>query len=180
MTKKREREVTPIGTYMSDEYQTPLEWLDRFGEILDGIDLDPCWSEVPGHRYEPFAKVTWGLADKALEKPIEEWQAFSTIYMNPPYSKPRPWIDKLIACTESRWIALANGQVCAQWWHKAAEAASVIAFPKSRISFVDPRTGKIADGNRYDQTIFVKADPGLAFDVLDSVCFCTFGGRETW
>lgn len=154
----KERECTSLGTYVSDEYQTPTEWVERFAKILGGIGLDPCYSDVPNYRFEPFAKVTWGVKDDALSKSVEEWNSHDSIYMNCCYSAPAPWAAKLAACDEAPWIALCNTQSSAKWWHELAAASTALAFPTRRICFIDPVTGKVAKGNRYDQTIFIAVE----------------------
>lgn len=173
------REVTPVGTYLSDEYQTPTTWVERFGKILGYIGLDPCYSEVPWHRFEPFANVTWGIKDNALGKSVNEWQAHGPIYMNFCFSAPGPWVDKIVQCDDVPWVVLTNTQSCAKWWHKLAAASDIVAFPRRRISFVDPTTGEVSKGNRYDQTIFVsgacEVDEDLiivtnAINVLTETC----------
>ena len=169
----REREMTSLGTYVSDEYQTPPEWVAMFDKVLEGIGLDPCWSEIEGQRFKPFAETIWGVTDDALSKSIVEWQAHGSIYMNCCYSNPSAWAEKLAKCEDVPWIALCNTQSSAKWWHRLAEQSTLIAFPRKRICFIDPRTGEPAKGNRYDQTIFVAVDvecEQLARDVLGPYC----------
>jgi len=69
-----------------DEYYTP-RW------IFDGLglhfDLDPS-SPLSGGGHVP-ATSKYTIEDDGLARP---WQGL--VWMNPPYSKPTPWVDKFI------------------------------------------------------------------------------------
>jgi hypothetical protein len=158
--------ITSAGTRITDEWQTPPEWIDRFGRILGSIGLDPCWSKIDGQRYEPYASTTWGMDDNALAKSPDEWQAHGSIFMNPPYSEMMKWARQLAWCDEVEWIALCNTSSASRWWQLLAQHATVVAFPSRRIAFVDPVSAAPSTGNRYDQTIFARLSPGKD-DLID-------------
>lgn len=167
-----ERERTAIGSYLSDEYQTPPDLVERFRAALGGtIGLDPCYSSIPGHRFQPFADVTWGLEDEPLRLPVEVWQQYGSIYVNMPYSDPTPWAHKIAICESVDWLVLSNSQTCAKWWHVLARASAHILFPRQRIAFVDPLSGQVTKGNRYDSMIFTSvSDLDLLDETLGDLC----------
>jgi hypothetical protein len=72
---------------MSDEWYTPKS-------VFDGLaitfDLDVA-APIESIDHVP-ANNRYTIKDNALDKP---W--FGRVWMNPPYSKPTPWIDKFIA-----------------------------------------------------------------------------------
>lgn len=71
---------------MSDEWYTP-KW------IFDGLDLTfdlDVSSDVDGISMCP-AKHKYTIKDNGLQ---QNW--IGTVWMNPPYSKPTPWIEKFI------------------------------------------------------------------------------------
>lgn len=91
----------------SDEHYTP-KWI--FDELQTVFDLDVAGSEnscVPAVRI--YTKEIDGLS--------QAWNGF--IWMNPPYSKPTPWVEKfiqhnngvaLLPVTKGRWFdALWDG-----------------------------------------------------------------------
>ena len=69
-----------------DEYYTP-SWI--FDGLALSFDLDPC-SPVEGGCVP--ALHTFTIKDDGLSK---AW--FGLVWLNPPYSKPSPWVDKFIA-----------------------------------------------------------------------------------
>jgi len=75
----------------SDQWYTPARYLALARSVLGSIDLDPASSHtaqrtVQAARY--FTRADDGLAQR--------WQA-RTVWLNPPYSKPGPWVHKLIS-----------------------------------------------------------------------------------
>ena len=74
----------------SDDYYTP-KWI--FDTLKLHFDLDvaspPHATNVPCDRY--FTQADDGLA--------QDWHG--RVFMNPPFSKPRPWVE--------RWLNHANG-----------------------------------------------------------------------
>lgn len=89
----------------SDDYYTPAWVFEALGEQFD---LDVCAPPgggpfVPTGRY--YTQVEDGLAS--------EWTGF--VWMNPPYSKPLPWVVKflehangiaLLPTSNARWLRL--------------------------------------------------------------------------
>lgn len=72
---------------MSDEWYTP-SWV--FEELNVTFDVDVC-APVGGTGLVPAPKH-YSIDDDGL---AQDWQGF--VWMNPPYSKPTPWIDKFVA-----------------------------------------------------------------------------------
>ena len=64
---------------MSDKYQTD-EWLMKL--FTTGTWWDPC-------------PINWNKALHACSLSIE-WDAAEKIFINPPYSNPKPWVEKAI------------------------------------------------------------------------------------
>ena len=75
---------------MSDEWYTPKSIFDALG--LE-FDLDPC---SPREGSVVPAKQVYALPFDGLTAP---W--FGLVWVNPPYSDPKPWV--------SRWLEHANG-----------------------------------------------------------------------
>ena len=71
---------------MSDEWYTPKSVFDGLAITFDLDVAAPIETidHVPAHN-------RYTIKDNALNKP---W--FGRVWMNPPYSKPTPWIDKFI------------------------------------------------------------------------------------
>jgi hypothetical protein len=86
---------------MKDEFYTPKNIFDALG--LD-FDLDPC-SPITGAVVP--AKQCYSLPINGLEMP---W--FGLVWVNPPYSNPREWVEKwfnhkngllLVPTSKAKW-----------------------------------------------------------------------------
>jgi hypothetical protein len=75
---------------VSDEWYTPKHIFDALGLTFD---LDPC---SPPEESSVPAKQTYSLPFDGLAAP---WHGL--VWMNPPYSRPAPWVAK--------WLEHGNG-----------------------------------------------------------------------
>lgn len=91
-----------IGYVAEDEHYSPAWIFDAFGVIFD---LDVCAPEG-GVPWIP-AKKSFSKLDDGL---TQDW--YGLVYMNPPYSKTTPWVEKfkkhnngiaLMPVTASNW-----------------------------------------------------------------------------
>ena len=116
---------------MSDEWFTPVHIFDALG--LE-FDLDPC--SPPSGSVVP-AKQVYSLPFDGLSAP---W--FGLVWMNPPYSKPTPWVDK--------WLEHGNGlallpQAKSKWFRKLwhSQAALISLEPNFKFNRPDGSSGQI-------------------------------------
>lgn len=113
-----------IGHPKNDEYYTP-SWI--FEALSLSFDLDPCGTEdgafVPAkHRYH--------LPADGLTTP---W--FGLIWMNPPFSKPAPWVEKFIKHNNGiALLPMSTGQWFENVWDKAD---GIVVLPRN-IKFERP------------------------------------------
>lgn len=106
-----------------DTWLTPREVLDRLGEF----DIDPCTPAVMPWR---TAKVMLTEKEDGLRTP---WFPGLRVWINPPFSNPRPWLQKLAA--HGNGIALTANSTDAGWFHEAAEACSAFNLLQGRMTF---------------------------------------------
>ncbi len=134
---------------LSDSWQTP-QWL--FDELNDefNFDIDLCASV-------DNRKCTWFCADYLKDRLVRKLSQFNdnlkeyigntACFMNPPYSNPKPFIEK--AWEDSKWCKIACLIKCdpsTQWWavfwdyktNKPKPGCEVRFFPK-RIRFTPPK-----------------------------------------
>src|ERR1700676_1979811 len=81
---------------------TPLELINSLGDF----DLDPCGLDTHRTAKEIFMLPTNGL--------IETWDKNKRIWLNPPFSQPSKWVEKLsihgngicltLASTGTKWF----------------------------------------------------------------------------
>jgi len=86
----------------SDNYYTPntpeQPILELVEKVIGGIDLDPCTD----HRSLVDARTKWTITDDCLTK--EDWRYYSvtgekvasSVFMNPPFSNPLPFLEALV------------------------------------------------------------------------------------
>lgn len=76
----------PIIDIASDCWQTPPEIIGLAVQVMGSIDLDPATTTTnPTQATQFYTIVEDGLA--------QQWRG--RVFLNPPYSKPRPWIKKI-------------------------------------------------------------------------------------
>ncbi len=88
--------MEPIGRTAKegrgDKSFTPAWLVEIVDALLDGIDTDPCWH--PESHVRPRLLACDGVD---LDGLVETW--LGSVWVNPPYSKPGPWIDRCEAHT---------------------------------------------------------------------------------
>ena len=130
-------EATPVSQradYESDEWYTPTEYIEAARLVMGAIELDPATSEmaqtvVRAHSY--LTRFDDGLTQT-------RW-IHQRIWLNPPYSNPAPWVEKLVRehqagpfCTEA--IVLVNNATETSWFQMLLERFPV-CLPARRIAF---------------------------------------------
>jgi hypothetical protein len=113
---------------MADDWYTP-KWV--FDSLGVEFDIDVC-SPVGGTGLVP-AKKFYSIEDDAL---VQDWDGF--IWMNPPYSKPTPFVDKFIE--HGNGIALVPFSK-SNWFIKLWNVADTFCPLQPNIKFVRS-TGK--------------------------------------
>ena len=83
--------VSQRSDYESDEWYTPQEYIDAAKAVMGGIDLDPASSELAQTVVKADVYLT--RFDNGLGQ--ARW-LHQRIWLNPPYSNPGPWIEKLV------------------------------------------------------------------------------------
>ena len=109
----------------NDELYTPKALFDKLG--LE-FDLDVASSYNPNIATPTLNRFT--LEDDALSK---EW--FGRVWMNPPFSKPSPWVDK--------WLEHGNGVMLTplggngRWLQKAWDSNAAVVCMQPNIGFIN-------------------------------------------
>ena len=126
--------VSQRSDYESDEWYTPQEYIDAAKAVMGGIDLDPASSELAQTVVKADVYLT--RFDNGLGQ--TRW-LHQRIWLNPPYSNPGPWIEKLVRehqagpfCTEA--IVLVNNATETSWFQMLLERFP-ICLPARRIAF---------------------------------------------
>lgn len=147
----------------NDHWCTPPELLARV-RAVGPIALDPCGNDhdvveasvcilpapaVDGDtRRNATAMFCDGLA--------VDWSGLGddgVVFVNPPYSDPRPWVEKAVAEAD-RAVLLLPGATDARWFHALLDCErATVAFSVGRFSFL--KEGKRGRANRQGSVLAV-------------------------
>jgi hypothetical protein len=112
------------GKPKNDECYTP-QWI--FDDLGVKFDLDVC-SPIGGTGLVPADKY-YSEEDDGLTSP---W--FGLVWMNPPYSKPTPWIDKFIEHSNGLCLVPASKS---KWFLNIWDAADAVTLMPTNMKFVN-------------------------------------------
>lgn len=107
----------------NDEWYTPREIVKHLGPF----DLDPCTS-----TRRPWDTASEHYEAEKLNGLRQQWKG--RVWLNPPYSKARLWMEKM--SEHGNGIALVYARTGTIWFHEHVFAsASAILFLRGRVSF---------------------------------------------
>ena len=117
--------ITNLENHNSDQHYTPKWIFDHIGIEFDLDVAAPIGgaTNVPARKY--YTEAEDGL--------VQPWEG--CVWMNPPYSKPTPWVDKFIE--HGNGIALlpiSRGK----WWDRIWEAEGLIIPSPHNFKFERP------------------------------------------
>lgn len=126
----------------SDEYGTP-RWLIRRLTDYQKFDLDPAAGAEP----MPIAQARFTEDDDGLS---QSWTgpSIDSIYLNPPYSDPEPFLRKLKHAVDpddddaaTYGISLTKSDTSTNWFHDHLVQATVLCFLDTRLKFHGGKQG---------------------------------------
>lgn len=116
--------------WTSDHWATPESLVSDLEKEFGPFDLDPCCRIETAKAPKFFTKKENGLC--------QSWHG--RVFLNPPYSNPKPWLEK--ANAETRFgnayivIALLPVRTDTKWFHDTVLGHSEIRFIKGRIKWI--------------------------------------------
>ena len=113
--------------WTSDEWSTPPDVFRRIAAAFGPFDLDPCCRRETAKARQYFTKADNGLT--------RDW--YGRVFVNPPYSNPRPWIQKAIESTRScsRVVMLLPAATDTSWFHDLVLPNADVVFMRGRVKF---------------------------------------------
>jgi len=153
----------------TDIWGTPKWVLDLARSVMGDIDLDPCTQgSNPTQAMRFFTEQDNGL--------IQPWRG--RVWMNPPYNKPLPWIQRLVEFYQSGDVVSAialvksgqlNNHGTGELIHKSAAAKGDW---KGRLKFDSLREGRTTKPPDFDvRLIYWGSEPDLFKTVFDPCCY---------
>jgi phage N-6-adenine-methyltransferase len=137
-----EKPYRTLGTG-DNEWQTPVDVIERARRVLGAIDLDPASSASAQERVKAARFHT--IEDDGL---AHEWHG--RVFLNPPYMQPEieQFVDKLLEELASgratAAIMLTHNSTDTAWFHRAERVAPLICFTRGRIPFESPTKDRAA------------------------------------
>ncbi len=117
----------------SDDWRTP-RWLT---ELLGCFHLDPCGSAKSHVKADAVCRLDHNDdTDPSRTRRnglTYDWGG-SSVFVNPPYSKPLPWCERL-RDHEGPWCALLKLDPSTRWWSALMAANPIVAPFRKRLSF---------------------------------------------
>lgn len=127
----------------NDQWYTPPEYIESVRRVLGRIDLDPTSNELANSVVQAKRFIT--EEEDALS--VSPWGdgVDTRVFMNPPYSKPKPFVDRIVSEWQEGAIAkaiiLLNLSTSTQWWQQLWDFP--ICFCRKRIKFLKPEKKKV-------------------------------------
>lgn len=116
--------------WTSDKWATPWPVIQQLEERYGKFDLDPCCEERTAKASTFYTVDVDGLA-----KP---W--FGNVFVNPPYSAPRPWCDRAIQAIVTgeaqQVVMLIPAATDTSWFHEAVWPYADLHYLRGRVRFL--------------------------------------------
>ena len=109
----------------NDELYTPKSIFDKLGLIFD---LDVASSN--NINIQTPTKNKYTLEDDALTK---NW--YGNVWMNPPYSKPSPWLQKFME--HANGVALLPLSGNSRWWRNLWQSGAAVVMLEPNTGFIN-------------------------------------------
>jgi phage N-6-adenine-methyltransferase len=126
--------IKPNGRGMAttDEWYTPVAYIDAAKAALRGIELDSATCAFAQSRIKAAQFFT--IKDDGL---AQRWRG--RVWLNPPFSKVAQFVSKLVSEIEAARVTaailLTHNCSDTSWFHQAASLAAAICFTRGRIRF---------------------------------------------
>jgi len=158
----------PQKSKESDEYGTPPWIIRSLTDIIGQFDLDPAAGAEPANIR--IAKDRFTIEDNGL---TNSWRSpyYDSIFLNPPYSNPSPFLRKLKHAVDpddpsaaTFGIALVKSDTSTDWFHNHLSEATILAFINQRLKFVGSDRSGTPD---FQNVLAIFGDPPT--ELLESI-----------
>lgn len=148
----------------TDEWYTGPEIIEACIEVFDAGYFDPCG--CPGTP-ATSASSAYGVYADGFDARTDDFPEDLAVYLNPPYSKPDPFIENFLrnlgyfddALVERRMTAgscegilVVNASTASAWYQSAFAHADAVCMPAPRIRFLR----RPLEGEEPDVGLFVR------------------------
>ena len=120
----------------SDQYETPPDVFEAISKAFGPFNLDVC-AQKSTAKCDTYFSIEEGIDALGVY-----WNPnFDRTYawMNPPYSNPRPWVEKALEQSRAwgmRVVALLPADTSTRWYHLMQQSDHcILLHPPGRIRF---------------------------------------------
>lgn len=127
--QKRPPARTPPDWWTPDEWETPPAFVAALEAEFGRFDLDPC-----ARAETAKAEFYYTQEDDGLVQP---WDGH--VFVNPPYSKPGPWVEKALfehARAGATVLLLLPAATDVGWFHDLVLPHCNVRFIRGRLRFL--------------------------------------------
>lgn len=149
----------------NDDIGTPEALIKLLHDALETkrFALDPASGAQPIQ----IGKTEFDKSDNGLRT---SWAVSgSSVYLNPPYSNPEPWLNRLTHFVQPDdekkldfGVALLKADPSTHWFQTFICESTVLAFPDRRLAFYNPETGEQMETPPWPVVIALFGDPPQA------------------
>ena len=114
--------------WTSDEWETPPEFVTQLEAEFGAFTLDPCARAETAKAPHYYTKDDDGL--------LQPWNGH--VFVNPPYSHPKPWIEKALAESGHGTVSLLLLPAATDvgWFHDLVLPSMNVRFLRGRLRFL--------------------------------------------
>jgi ParB family chromosome partitioning protein len=151
------------GSHISDGWYTPAWITDAARQVMGAIDLDPATCAAAQNTV--LADKWYTKTEDGLSQP---WAG--RVWLNPPYSDPTPWTEKLLRTYRSgdvsMCMALTNCSCSPKWAQPLWHHCSAVCLLNKRVNFWHPSKTNAHGAYDRDSALFYF---GPLIDQFDAV-----------
>jgi phage N-6-adenine-methyltransferase len=122
--------ITKPDWWTSDHWSTPSNLVAALAADYGPFDLDACCRPETSKAPSFYTPDDDGL--------MQPW--FGRVWLNPPYSKPGPWLEKAHAETQSgraeTVVALLPVRTDTRWFHRLVKDKAELRFLQGRVRWI--------------------------------------------
>lgn len=116
--------------WTSDHWSTPANVVRELEVEFGKFDLDPCCRPETAKAQTFYTPEQDGLS--------KSW--FGRVFLNPPYSKPAPWLRRAIEQTENGnceiVVSLLPVRTDTRWFHELVKDKATLRFIQGRVKWI--------------------------------------------
>lgn len=149
------------ATEIKDLWQTPKFLFDYYNSRFE-FNLDMAASEknflCKYYLTEQMNSLDPSSVSTAINTIWMMENKSPSVFLNPPYSDLKPWVDAAIKCSNNHKVPvvmLIPADTSVKWFKLAFDNCTECHFISGRLSFINAETQKPVNGNNKGSVVFI-------------------------